>query len=197
MLLIVIVLSYSYVYGNHNITVKWFISAWIIYLAYNLFKYNQEFDKQKEKVVDIDSDFNDIKRILMITEPLKWLEYNPFLINLIQSIHIVVKYDVEILREVILDLNEFLKTYYLAIVDDKPLLYKNIHDNQIVIQKLEDNHEAIIDNMKNLVYILKINQYKDILHIPEKIQILDEYMVEKITLLARKLKIKHTSLRSL
>ena len=96
-----------------------------------------------------------------------------------------------------LTLNTFLKTYYIALDKDDPLLYGNITDNQQVIQQMEDLFTQIIDNMKKLIFILKINQYHHELDIPAKINIIYNFLYEKIVLLAHKFKIKLSTERSL
>lgn len=192
-----IFLIYCYIFGDHDHSVKFLISMGIVMMAYKMFTYNENFMKANKRENDVFSDFQEMKQVLLIDEKTKWLEYNPELVRIIQSMSKVINYDKEILRDVIIDLNTFLKTYYIALDKDDPLLYGNITDNQQVIQQMEDLFTQIIDNMKKLIFILKINQYHHELDIPAKINIIYNFLYEKIVLLAHKFKIKLSTERSL
>jgi hypothetical protein len=106
----------------------------------------------------------------------------------------IIKYDKEILRDVIINLNKFLKHYYTNVANDKPLLYKHIKHNQIHLQRLEDLRNTIMDDLANLIYVLKKKDYYNDINIPEKSEFIREYLNEKIHLLGYKLKMKPTQL---
>ena len=195
--MLLIFLLYSYIYGNHNHLIKFLISLVIVIIGSKLYTYTLQMNKREKKESLVHYDFADIKRTLLIDEDIKWFEYNTFLVNYVQSMYLVIKYDKEILRDVIYDLNSFLKTYYIAVADERTLLYENVSENQHTLQKLDDLHDSIIDNLKNIVFILKINQYHDTINIPHKIEVLHGFLSEKEDLLAHKFKMKKALQKSL
>ena len=191
------VFTYSYVYGNHNEFVRIILAVSIIWIIYNIIIYAENIEKDARKRVDIVSDFEDIKKALLIEDNIQWLEHNEYLVNIIQNLHSIVKHDKEIFRDLILDLNLFLKLYYTAIVDDHPLMYSNLKDHQEILQSLEALHKQIVQNMKNLVFVLKTDAYHHIMNIPKKIDEIELILNRKIKLLYHKFKLRPSKQKSL
>lgn len=193
-----VLLVYSYIFGQHNYTTKLFISIVTIVCLYKLFTVFQVYAKINKKEYYDDIQLSTLKDKLLISQSIKWLEYDPFLSNVIVDLYPITRYDVEVLKNAMIQLNKFLKIYYHAIssTEDGALLYKNIRKNQTTIQSLEDKKMNIIDELKNLVYVLPTYMFYVDKNIPEISFLIEDYLNKKIVLLSSKLKMKQTKFAS-
>ena len=150
----------------------------------------------KEQYDDIQ--LSTLKDKLLISQSVKWLEYDTFLSNVIVDLYPIIRYDIEVLKSVIIHLNKFLKIYYHAMssTEDSALLYKNIRKNQTTIQSLEYKKMDIVDELKNLVYVLPTSMFYVDQNIPEISFLIEDYLNKKIVLLSTKLKMKQTKFAS-
>ena len=193
-----VLLVYSYIFGQHNYTTNLFISIAAIVCLYKLFTVFQVYTKMNKKENYDDIQLSTLKDKLLIAQSIKWLEYDTFLSNVIVDLYPITRYDIEVLKIVMIHLNKFLKIYYHAMssTEDSALLYKNIRKNQTTIQSLEDKKVDIIDELKNLVYVLPTSMFYVDQNIPEISFLIEDYLNKKIALLSTKLKMKQTKFAS-
>ena len=193
-----VLLVYSYIFGQHNYTTNLFISIATIVCLYKLFTVFQVYTKMNTKEQYDDIQLSTLKDKLLISQSVKWLEYDTFLSNVIVDLYPIIRYDIEVLKSVMIHLNKFLKIYYQAIssTEDSALLYKNIRKNQTTIQSLEDKKMDIVDELKNLVYVLPTSMFYVDQNIPEISFLIEDYLNKKIVLLSTKLKMKQTKFAS-
>lgn len=193
-----IFLLYTYSFGNHNSFTKMIISVFAIGCLYTLITSFQLYSKGKSLDRAEEIQLSNIKEKLYIDQSIQWLEYDDFLSNVIVDLYPIVRYDIEILKLVILKLNKYLKTYYTSMSSkqNQLLLYKNIRKNQTSLQSLEDKKLEIIEELKNLVYVLPTSMYYVDLNIPEIAFLVNEYLEKKIVLLSTKFKMKQTKFAS-
>lgn len=193
-----VLLIYSYLFGQHNSTTKFFISIAVIACLYKLYSIFQLYTKSNKKEQNDDIQLSTLKDKLLISQSIKWLEYDTFLSNVIVDLYPITRYDIEVLKLVMIHLNKFLKIYYHAMSskEDSALLYKNIRKNQTTIQSLEDKKAEIISEIKNLVYVLPTSMFYVDHNIPEISFLIEDYLNKKIALLSTKLKLKQTKFAS-
>tara|TARA_B110000261_G_C13085721_1_gene357761 strand:+ start:2240 stop:2887 length:648 start_codon:yes stop_codon:yes gene_type:complete len=204
LVIIITILLYAYIYGSHIDIIKLALASCIVYALFTLYSLSSHMDLPKDLLGtnQFENNFKtiitieDIKNTLLINEDTKYLENDKKLVKIIISLYSVIEFDKEILKNTIINMNDFLRVYVISIVNDDPLLYMNLKDNQFRIQKLQDIKGEIKKDFKNFIYILKNNEYYEKFNIPMYIGIIDEYMFEKICILAHKFKIKSSPLNA-
>ena len=193
-----IFLIYSYVFGNHNSFANILISLAAIGCLYTILSMLQVYKKKDKEDNFEDIIVSDMKQKLLIDQSISWLEHDDFLSNVVTDLYPIARYDIEILKSVILDMNKFLKIYYTSMSskDNKVLLYKTITKNQSTIQSLEDKKTDILDELMNLVYVLPHRLFYNDINVPEVSYIIKDYFDKKINLLSVKVKMKQSKIAS-
>ena len=186
-------LLYTYIFGKHDSIVNVVLSLGILGCFYNLFKYYTQHLKDVNANVSEKTNWTKLKSDLDIEKNIKWVEYDETFSSIFHVLYPVTRFDKEILRNTILQANKFLKTFYTALSNEHSL-YKNIKKNQIVIQELEDIRLYMIDQMKDLIYVISTKYYYKKYDIPSLIGMITEYMEQKIILLSSKFKMKPSKL---
>lgn len=125
-----------------------------------------------------------------------WVCIDTNIAEFIFDLEPIMKYDVQILSSIITELNNFAKTYYRKIQKDDKIMYKNLETQKHTIQRLVDIHDNILDELNDIIYVMKFKTYKYTLDIPHKIAVIDNILQEKIKLLAHKYKFHESVLNT-
>ena len=196
--IVLVLLMYAYIFGKHNAFANVLISIGAIGCLYKLFLVFNVYTKEDKRDRFEELKLSTIKDKLLIHQSISWLEYDDFLSSVIIDLYPVIRYDIDVLKTVMIDINKFLKIYYTSMSskDNSVLLYKNIRKNQTTIQSLEDKKTDILDELMNLVYVLPTNMFYVESNIPQVCSLIHDYFDQKIHLLSTKLKMKQTKFAS-
>lgn len=182
-------LMYVYIFIEHSSIIKMFLACFSSYIVFQIMKLMTNDNSGKTSYLE---------RMTLLFKTLDldiqphWVCIDTNIAEFIFELEPIIKYDVQIVSSIITELTNFTKTYYRKIQKDDKIMYKNLETQKHIIQKLVDIHDTILDELNDVIYVMKFKTYKYTLNIPHKITVIDTILQEKIKLIAHKYKF-HTS----
>ena len=142
----------------------------------NILKKNDNIDNMhKESFSDLSSSLK-----------LQWINLDKPLLNYVNSLGIINKYDKSLLNEIIQLLNDFSRLYYSQIVDKQDNLYKNVTKHRLDIQDLEDIVLKINEKLMSLEFVTSHVTFTQRMKIPSKVNYIESLLTKRIRLLKAK-----------
>jgi len=117
---------------------------------------------------------------------LQWINLDKPLLNYVNSLGIIKKYDKSILNEIIQLLNDFSRLYYSQIIDKQDNLYQNVTKHRLDIQDLEDIVLKINEKLMSLEFATSHVTFTQRMKIPSKVNYIESLLTKRIRLLKAK-----------
>jgi hypothetical protein len=87
-------------------------------------------------------------------------------------------------------INKFLQLYYKSIGSVSLLGYNKYREHTHLIQKLYDIRREVLNTMHDTVYLMSHEDYQTIHRVPEKMEALSSFFLDKIELVSRHLHLR-------